>query len=122
MNRIYLLLVIFLIGNTALAQYGSKQKPSCNDLVTYAKNNYDSKDSPTIITSSMLAKVEGYKINGSYFVIAYIKQNDYDFYGTPYIYCGISDERWSAFKNGGLYGSWGKSFHKYIMDYTCDCN
>jgi hypothetical protein len=104
-----------------MAQYGYEQKPSCNDLVSYAKKNYDSEDSPMIISSTMLAKVERYTIDDSSLVIAYIKKDEYDLYGKPYVFCGISDERWTAFKNSGLYDSWGKSFHKYIIDYTCDC-
>jgi len=90
-----------------MAQYGYEQKPSCNDLVSYAKKNYDSEDSPMIISSTMLAKVERYTIDDSSLVIAYIKKDEYDLYGKLYIFCGISDERWIAFKNGGLYGSWG---------------
>ncbi len=72
--------------------------------------------------SSWLVKVEYYQVDyDGGLVIAYIKKNDYDFKGKPYIFCGISSQRWSAFKTEGLYGSYGEAFHKYIMDYTCDC-
>ncbi|SCY36646.1 hypothetical protein SAMN05192588_2508 [Nonlabens sp. Hel1_33_55] len=121
MKKIYLLLALLTISNVALAQYGSSQKPYCSELINYAKKNYDSRDSPTVLMSSMLAKVERYKIDGASVVIAYIKKNDFDFNGTPYIFCDISDERWRAFKNEAIYGSWGESFHKYIRDYLCDC-
>jgi len=121
MNKIYIALLILLTCNVTLAQYGSSKKPTCNEVISYAKKNYDSKDSPMIISSTMLAKIERYKVGSSSVVVAYIKKNDYDLYGSPYIFCGISDQRWSSFKNGGLYGSWGKSFHQYIIDYTCDC-
>jgi hypothetical protein len=88
----------------------------------YVKKNYDSySNCPRAVGSTMLANVERYKLDDSSLVIAYIKKDYYDLYGKPYIFCGISDDRWTAFKNGGLQDSWGKSFHKYIIDYTCDC-
>lgn len=72
--------------------------------------------------SSMLVKAEYYQVDyNAGLVIAYIKNNEYDFKGKPYIFCGISSTRWSNFKSKGLYESWGKSFHEYIMDHTCDC-
>lgn len=72
--------------------------------------------------STMLAKVEYYRLDDMGFVVAFIKSNDYDIYGKPYIFCGISLDRWDAFVNGAIYGgSWGESFHQYIRDYTCNC-
>ena len=69
----------------------------------------------------MLAEVEYYELQNMGFVVAYIKSSDYDFTGKPYIFCGISSYTWSSFKTSGMMGSWGESFHEYIMDHTCDC-
>ena len=45
----------------------------------------------------------------------------YDFRGKPYIFCGISSYTWTKFTSDGTYNSWGKAFHKYIMDNKCNC-
>lgn len=95
---------------------------SCHELVQYAKSEDSYPDRITPINSSMLAKAEYYKVNGGGLVIAYLKSNDYDFTGRPYIFCGISTQRWAKFKSEGMFGSYGKAFHEYIRDYTCDCN
>lgn len=94
----------------------------CQELFNAVTKKYESKDYVTCYNSSMLAKVEYYRLENMGFVVAYIKQNDYDIYGKPYIFCGISRERWNYFKSYGMYNSWGKAFHKYIIDYTCNCN
>lgn len=98
------------------------QTSSCSDLVRYAKSEDSYPDTVRPITSSMLAKVEYYEVDGGGLVLAYIKKNEYDFTGSPYIFCGISSQRWSKFKSEGMYGSWGESFHAYIREYTCNCN
>lgn len=98
------------------------QAQTCSELVQYAKSEDPYPDRVAPYGSSMLAKAEFYEVDGGGLVIAYIKQNDYDFSGKPYIFCGISSQRWAKFKSEGMYsGSYGKAFHAYIMDYTCDC-
>ena len=97
------------------------QRVSCSDLVEYVQSEDSYPDRVNTINSSMLVKAEYYRVNDGGLVIAYIKQSDYDFRGKPYIFCGISNQRWAKFKSEGIYGSWGKAFHNYIRDYTCDC-
>lgn len=113
---------ILLYVVLSIPSFFSAQDSSCNDLVRYAKSEDSYPDTVRPITSSMLAKVEYYEVNGGGLVIAYIKKNDYDFTGSPYIFCGISSQRWAKFKSEGMYGSWGESFHAYIREYTCNCN
>lgn len=105
-----------------LWSFTNAQEISCSELFEIVTTKYDSKRSTSCYTSSMLVKVDYYRLNDAGFVVAYIKENDYDFNGRPYVFCGISQRRWNSFTSGGIYeGSWGKAFHKYIRDYTCDC-
>lgn len=101
--------------------FGFSQTMSCSQLVEFAKSQDKYPNSVTTFGSSMLVKVEYYKVSGGGLVIAYIKKNDFDYSGSPYIFCGISSSRWSQFTAAGPYG-WGEAFHKYIRNYTCDCN
>lgn len=98
------------------------QSVSCNDLVNYAKAKDPYPDVVRTYGSSMLVKAEYYEVEDTGLVIAYIRKNEYDFTGKPYIFCGISSRRWSTFKIEGITGSYGKAFHAYIMDYTCNCD
>ena len=111
------ILFFFLILKTPV----NAQSISCQELFEGVTEYYDSRDNVTTIGSSMLAKVTRFTVDGDGFVIAYIKNNDYDFQGKPYIFCGISSQRWSRFKIEGMTGSWGESFNNYIRDYTCNC-
>lgn len=97
------------------------QGVSCQRLFQEISKEYDYRENQAIFNSSMLTRAIYYEYANSGFVVAYIKRNDYDFSGTPYIFCGISRSRWRSFKNEGLLGSWGKSFHKYIRNHTCNC-
>jgi len=98
------------------------QTMSCQEVYEIVTEQYDSKDTVNCYMSTMLAKATYYQLEGMGFVVAYIKRNKFDMRGKPYIFCGISSTRWRSFKSGGMYGSWGKSFHKYIREYTCDCD
>ncbi len=113
---------ILLISALFFTTVYNAQGTSCSDLVRYAKSSDSYPDRVSPLTSSMLAKAEYYQVDGGGLVIAYLKSSDYDFSGKPYIFCGISSQRWAKFKSEGMYGSYGKAFHDYIMDYTCDCN
>ncbi|SDS49856.1 hypothetical protein SAMN04515667_2311 [Formosa sp. Hel1_31_208] len=113
--------LFLLLFSTFFSFQVKAQSISCQELFETVTEYY-SNDSVTCLGSTMLVKVEYYKIEGNGFVVAYIKSNAYDFNGSPYIFCGISQQRWSAFKTNGMYGgSWGESFHEYIRDYTCNC-
>ena len=110
-----ILVLLFVFSNTTKAQ-----DVSCSELVTYVKSKaYPS--SQTCFGSSFLAKVDRYEVDGNGLVIAWIKKNEMDFTGKPYIYCGISSTTWSYFTSAGMMGSWGKAFHQYIKDNNCNC-
>ena len=97
------------------------QSISCQKLFSTVVNNYDYNDATSCFGSTMLAKVEYYKLDNTGYVVAYIKDSEYDYSGDPYIFCGISSYTWSSFKTNGMMGSWGESFHEYIMDRKCNC-
>ena len=97
------------------------QTVSCSDLVQYAKSEDPYPEIVGSSNSAVLAKTEYYRLDGEGLVIAYIKSKPYDFYGKPYIFCGISSERWTKFKVEGMVRGYGKAFHDYIKDYTCNC-
>lgn len=112
------ILTILMLGTSFLIH---SQNISCQELFEAVTSDYDYKDDASIVMSSMLADATYYEFANIGFVVAYIKKSDYDFSGTPYIFCGITRSRWRSFTNNGMIDSWGKSFHEYIRDYTCDC-
>ena len=109
-------LLLFVVGITTV----SAQNTSCGELAQFVSKNYNRKDEVNPITSTMIKKAIWYEYDNNGFVIAYIKENDYDWNGNPYIFCGVSYDRWWKFKSEGIYDSYGKAFHKYIMNYTCN--
>lgn len=111
-----ILVLLFVFSNTTKAQ-----DVSCSELVTYVKKEGGYPSSQSCFGSSWLVKVDRYEIDGNGVVIAYIKSNEFDFSGKPYIYCGISYSTWSSFTSEGMMGSWGKAFHKYIKGNNCSC-
>ena len=115
--------VLLFILFSGFISFTSAQSVSCEDLVEYAMSKDSYPDTVRPYDSSFLVKAEYYYVAySSGLVIAYIKTNDWDYRGKPYIFCGISQSRWNTFKSEGMYsGSYGKAFHTYIMDYTCDC-
>jgi hypothetical protein len=113
-----LIFLIFYFGSLGI----QAQTMSCQEAMEIVFENYDYKDNVVPIGSTMLAKATYYTIEGSGYVVAYMKSNQYDLQGRPYIFCGISSQQWAKFKSDGTYGSWGESFQNYIMNYTCNCN
>jgi hypothetical protein len=97
------------------------QSISCQELYETIIEEGSNTSSVTCYNSTMLVKAEYYTYDGMGFVIAFIKNNKYDFSGKPYIFCGISYQRWISFKSSGIVDGWGEAFHEYIRDYTCDC-
>ena len=110
-----LTLVLILIGTLTHAQ-------TCDELVAYAQSEDAYPDTFTAYGSSLVAKAEHYSVGNSRLTIVYLKDNDYDYSGDPYIYCGVSDYAWSQFKYATVDGSYGKSYHAYIRDNTCVCD
>lgn len=116
-----ILFAIFLL-NTAIM---SSQEVSCDDLQTFIIKNGYSKASLSSYTldSEWLYEVKAYTYKYNTYVVAKIKPNEYSYQTKSYIFCGIPSQNWSNFQYGS-YGdseSYGQRFHKYIMDYVCDC-
>ena len=102
------------------------QSVSCEDLMEYVKKEGYRKGSVTsilLIDSSWLNEVEAWKVDDVMAVIAEIKKDQWGISTQKYIFCGIPSSNWSAFQYGTYdYGStYGERFHKYIMDYKCNC-
>ena len=118
MSRILVLIVIsfLLLGSKSYTQ-----TISCQELYETVTANNRPTSSTTCMGSTMLVKAEYYTYQGTGYVVAFIKRNQYDFRGTPYIFCGISSYRWSIFRSKGTSDSWGKAFHEHIMGNKCNC-
>lgn len=102
------------------------QSTSCTELLNYVESKGRSKgsvSSMSLYDSSWLSEVKAYSIEGNVAVVAKIKKNEYDMYGKKYVFCGLPSSNWDAFYYGTYdYGlSYGERFHKYIMDYVCEC-
>jgi hypothetical protein len=102
------------------------QTVSCDDLLQFikSKGTYVASISSYTMDSEWLHEVTAYSYDGKYYVIAKIKKDKYSYSTNTYIFCGIPYRNWSDFKNGS-YGdseSYGSRFHKYIMDYACNCD
>ena len=117
-----------LIFSTFLfSSFSFSQTVKCEDLIDYVKKEGSRKSSISpinLVQSSWLSDVKSYKVEGKTVVIATIKKDTYGIRTQDYIFCGVPDTNWSRFSNGifdtGL--SIGERFHKYIMDYQCNCN
>jgi hypothetical protein len=121
MKKLLPLLLLSLIIN--LNSYS--QEVSCNDLLTFIKSEGFHKASLSSYTlnSSWLQKVTAYSYDYKVYVVAEIKKDQYSYQTNTYIFCGIPSQNWTNFKNGGFYNSstFGERFHKYIIDYQCNC-
>ncbi|WP_161634400.1 hypothetical protein [Aquimarina pacifica] len=114
------LIILLLVNIKCLAQ-----QVDCDHLIDFIeiKGYYYSSLSNYTLDSSWLYKVTVYTYEYKTFVIAEIKRNEYNYITSTYIFCGIPPSNWSNFQYGGYYDSdsYGERFHKYIMDYKCDC-
>ncbi len=122
MKNLTLVLGIFLFASMPVFS----QNISCTELLDYVESEGRSKgsvSSMSLYDSSWLQEVKAYTIEGNLAVVAKIKKNAYDMYGKKYVFCGIPSSNWDAFYYGTYdYGlSYGERFHKYIMDYVCEC-
>ncbi|WP_106793056.1 hypothetical protein [Aquimarina sp. Aq78] len=99
------------------------QEISCSELIDFIKTKgyYTGKIDSYILDSSWLYKVTTYTYNYKTFIIAMIKRNEYTSSIDTYIFCGVPSSNWNNFKHGGYNDSYGKRFHKYIMEYKCNC-
>ena len=118
-----IIVVVILYFSTSIA---FSQSVGCNDLYDFIVKNGTRKASLASYTlnSSWLTKVTAYTYEYKIYVIAEIKPEEYSFKTSSYIFCGIPSQNWNNFQYGG-YGesdSYGERFHKYIIDYKCNCN
>lgn len=119
MKKIILILLMLTSFNSF------SQEVSCTDLLDFikTKGSYVSSIKSYMLDSSWLYEVTAYSYDGKYYVEAKIKENEYSYTTKSYIFCGIPYMNWSNF-NYGSYGdskSYGERFHKYIIDYQCNC-
>lgn len=120
MIRLGLILMLFIFPISINAQ-----NYSCDEIMKFIKSNGSKKGSVSsiqLMNSSWLREVNAYSYDGEIFVIAKIKTSDYDIWGKEYIFCGIPSKNWSSF-SGYNFGNetYGEKFHKYIIDYVCNC-
>jgi len=116
---------IFFLLTLLYMHIGSSQQVSCDNLLEFIESEGYRKGSLSSYTlnSSWLYKVTAYEYDYRIYVVAEIKKNEYSFSTNTYIFCGIPSRNWSNFRYGdyGDSNSYGKRFHKYIIDYDCNC-
>jgi len=101
------------------------QNYSCDEVMKFIRSNGYKKGSVStfaLLNSSWLKEVNAYTYENEIYVIAKIKTSEYSFSGKEYIFCGVPSSNWNSFS--GLSFSdetYGEKFHKYIIDYTCNC-
>lgn len=121
MKKILILLLLALSVSQSFSQ-----KVDCDDLFNFViQNGYKKATIPGyLMDSEWLSKVTAYTYEYKIYVVAEIKENQYSYKTTSYIFCNVPSTNWMSFQVGG-YGdsnSYGERFHKYIMDYKCNCN
>ncbi|HOD09657.1 MAG TPA: hypothetical protein PKH91_02850 [Flavobacterium sp.] len=121
MKKAFLIVLFFINSNLSYSQ-----TISCNELLSFIKENgyLKSTISSYTLNSSWLYKVTAYEYDYKTYVVAEIKRNEYSYSTDTYIFCGIPNNNWNNFKNS-YYNSndtYGERFHKYIIDYKCNCN
>jgi hypothetical protein len=102
------------------------QTVRCQELLDFVVENGNYKgevSSLSLINSSWLKSVKAYQYKNSIFIVAEISTDDFGFSSKQYIFCGIPLRNWENFSNGlvDFDLGYGKKFHKYIIDYKCDC-
>ena len=120
MKKIFALL--FLLSFTLILY---SQTTSCDELLQFITENSYKKATLNNYTlnSSWLTQVTAYTYEYKTYVVAEIKQKN-AYTTNTYIFCGIPNQNWTNFQYGSYWdsGSYGERFHKYIIDYKCNCN
>lgn len=112
-------LIIFSIG-------AYSQEISCDDLKKFIKQKGYKQEEVISLTldSSWLHNVVLYKYENKYYVIAEIKKDDFGFSTKSYVFCNVPYSNWTNFHSLYVISSnttYGERFHKYIIDYQCNC-
>lgn len=128
MNKYLLILLIVC----CLPVISFSQTISCEDLLEYVEDEGRSEGEVSSFTlalaldkgSSWLKEVKGYSVENTIVVVAEIKRDDFGFSTDKYVFCGVPSSNWRNFKSAFTDSdmSYGEKFHKYIMDYKCNCN
>ena len=121
MKKLFLL-ILFCLSNFI----GQAQEVSCDDLIKFIENNgkLEKQVMSLVLDSSWLQKVTLYKYDNKYYVVAKIKKDEYSYFTKSYVFCNIPYSNWTRFYSLYNYSSsdtYGERFHKYIIDYICDC-
>ena len=100
------------------------QDIKCDDLINYIEKEgryIESVNAIQLLTSTWLKEVIAYSIENTIVVIAKIQQNQFS--TKKYIFCGIPKSNWNNFYVGinDMSKTYGERFHKYIIDYQCNC-
>lgn len=120
-KKIFLLLTFsFLLNFNAFSQTYSCGEIA--DLVEREGFKWGSLDSYKL-KSSWLRSAVCYKYDGILFVIAEMKDDDLSNSYRRYIFCGIPEDNWLRFENAIFDPGYtrGQLFHRYIIDYGCNC-
>lgn len=115
-------IALTLISFTLFVNLLSAQDVSCSELVQFIEQEGWEKGSLNSfqLDSEWLYSVTAYSYDYKTFVVAEIKQG---WSTNTYIFCGVPDSNWNNFSAWSISGdvSYGERFHRYIMDYTCNC-
>ncbi len=119
------LIFFLLLGSHHL----TGQEINCEELLEYVEEHgdfYDRVDITDLLLeddSGWIKQVTSYEIDDVIVVIAEFNRDKYGIKTDKYVYCGIPDENWRAFANkfNKPKISYGKKFHKYIINYKCNC-
>ena len=118
--RKIIIIVAFLCFNL-----NSSQEVNYNDLLDFIKDKgcYKSSLSSYTLDSSWLNKVTAYSYKYKIYVVAETKKSEYSFQTNTYIFCRIPPLNWTNFKYRSYNDSdsYRERFHKYILNYKCNC-
>lgn len=95
---------------------------SCEDLLVLIQEHGNELRSVSSyrLDSEWLKSVSLYSYDEKLFVEAEIFDNTSRIFATSYIFCDIPEDNWNSFSRG-YSDSYGERFHKYIIDYVCNC-
>jgi hypothetical protein len=119
------LFILFTLICSSIATFS--QNMSCEELMDYVEDEGYSEGTvgafSLIMESSWLKEVKGYSVEGNIVIIAEIKTDDFGLSSKKYAFCGVPSSSWRSFKGTFTDSdmSYGEKFHKYIMDYKCNC-
>jgi len=121
MKNIILTTILFMTFFPSLGQIKCEE---VKDVIEGEGEDIGSLSSFQLIESSWLKSIQAYEFDSKIFVIAEIKTNEYSFQSKKYIFCGIPYSNWKIFYSRYTDSSLsiGEKFHKYIIDYKCNCD